>query len=722
MTERHPADRVLSEKNAKDLLKTYGIPVVPEIMARSIDEILQAAGKIGFPVVLKGWGSGLTHKTERHLVHLNLHELPAVREAAETMTRQAESALEGFLLQPQLTGKREWVAGFFRDPQFGPVVMFGWGGIFAEAMADVTFRLAPLTPQDASEMLDEIRARILLDAFRGEAAVRREELTATLQALSRMAGEHPEISEVDINPLITASDGHVRAVDALVVQTEDDRQPQFREPVAPSVVQSFFFPENVAFVGASNTIAKWGNMLLSNTICGGFQGGIYPVNPKGNEIMGMHTYRSIEAIEEPVDLAVVTIPAEAVPDIIPQLREKHIRHVLLITSGFGEIGSKGKAAEKAFVKMARNAGISIIGPNTMGICSPALSFYCTGIHVRPPAGSTAVASQSGNIGNQILAFAEEQGLGIRVFAGSGNEAMISIEDYLDFFGTDEKTHIILLYVESLKNGRRFFNLARRITPHKPVILLKGGQSRAGNRAAVSHTGALSSDTRLFKAMCRQAGILQVNETSELLDLAAAFESLPLPEGNRAAIMTLGGGWGVVAADQCAHYGLQVPVLTPEVIERIDRILPPFWSRTNPIDMVGQLDNTLPLRLLEELLQWEGCDAVISLGILGRRLILRRFLDSIHRIDPSYPEEALECKDDAYTEFEQYFIRRSILLMEKYRKPIYGVTIATQETDHRMYPLQDSRYQGVYYPTPERAVKAFARMYQYRLMKRKRMAT
>ncbi len=713
MNDQYPANEVLSGKDTKDLLITYGIPVVPESVALSIDDALQAAVEIGFPVVLKGLGASLTHKTERHLVHLNLHAVPAFRQAAETIVREAGDALEGFLIQPHLNGRREWVAGFFRDPQFGPVVMFGLGGIFAEALADVVFRLAPLTETDASGMLDDIRSNLLLDAFRGEAAVRRKQLTATLLGLSRMAEDHPEISEVDINPLITAPDGHVCAVDALIVKKMPGRIPKLRTPVAPAVVESFFFPESVAFIGASNTIAKWGNMLLTNAIGGGFSGRIYPVNARGGKIVGMQVFQSIEDIREKVDLAVVTIPAQQVADLIPPLRQHHICNVLLISSGFGEIGSAGKAAEQAFVDEAREAGIYIIGPNTMGICSPSATFYCTGIHVRPGPGATSVASQSGNIGNQILAFAEEQGLGIRVFAGSGNEAMITIEDFLEFFGTDEKTRIITLYVESLKNGRRFFDIARRVSSEKPVILLKGGQSGAGNRAAVSHTGALSSDARIFNAMCRQAGIIKVDETIELLDLAAAFDALPLPRGNRAAIITLGGGWGVVAADQCAKYGLQVPMLTPDIIERIDEILPPFWSRTNPIDMVGQLDNTLPLILLEEILKWEGCDTVISLGILGRRLVLRRFLDSIRKTDPAYPVENIKRKNEEYSDFESYFIRRSILLMEKYHKPIYGVSIVSGEDDRRIYPIRDSRCKGVYFPTPERAVKAFARMNQYR---------
>ena len=208
---------------------------------------------------------------------------------------------------------------------------------------------------------------------------------------------------------------------------------------------------------------------------------------------------------------------------------------------------------------------------------------------------------------QLMAFAEKQNIGIRGFCGSGNEAMITIEDYLDAFETDSLTRTVLLYVESIKNGRRFFESACRVGKKKPIVLLKGGQSKAGNRAASSHTGALTSDSKVFNAVCRQAGIIKVEQSMDLLDLAASFSSLPLPKGNRVAIMTLGGGWGVVTADLCSEYGLKVPELSPEIVKRLDELLPNYWSRSNPIDMVGENDNRLPMIVIQELLKWDGCD-------------------------------------------------------------------------------------------------------------------
>jgi acyl-CoA synthetase (NDP forming) len=348
----------------------------------------------------------------------------------------------------------------------------------------------------------------------------------------------------------------------------------------------------------------------------------------------------------------------------------------------------------------------------MGICNPHIHFYCTGFPAKPRAGSTTMVSQSGNMGVQLLAFAEQQGIGIRGFCGSGNEAMMCIEDYLDGLEVDTLTRTAVLYVESVKNGRRFFEGARRVGHKKPIVLLKGGESQAGKRAAASHTGALTTDKRVFDAVCRQAGIVKVDFPMELLDLGAAFSSLPLPKGNRAAIMTLGGGWGVVTADLCTHFGLDVIALSPDIIEAIDQILPPYWSRSNPIDLVGERDPNIPKAVLELLLKWDGCDAVINLGIVGRRQVLKSHGAAVLKADPTYSADLIKKIHEDFKKFEQDYIAQIIDLMETYHKPVYGVSMLPDEKHQTVYPHKNSAFKGVFFPTPERAVGAFAKMVQY----------
>jgi acyl-CoA synthetase (NDP forming) len=423
-------------------------------------------------------------------------------------------------------------------------------------------------------------------------------------------------------------------------------------------------------------------------------------------------FREIGDVPGTVDLAVITIPAKSVIELLPKLKEKGIHNVLLITSGFGETGAKGKALQQELVERARQEGLLILGPNTMGISNPYINLYCTGSPVRPKPGGTAVVAQSGNMGVQLLGFAEEQGIGIRGFCGSGNEAMITVEDFIDGFEIDDLTKIVILYVEGVRDGRRFYESARRLGQKKPIVLLKGGQSEAGNRAAASHTGAMTSNAKVFDAVCSQAGIVKVEQSMDLLDLAAAFSSLPLPKGNRVGVMTLGGGWGVITADLCARYGLVVPQLSPALMEGFDRILPAYWSRSNPVDIVGEPDNNLMTSIMEDLLKWDGCDAVINLGVLGRAIFFEGMANAAERADPTYSKEYFE-KAKAYMHtFEQEYLKLVARLMETYQKPVYGVSLLTGVKSQTVYTVEGSPYKPVFYQSPERAVKAYARMYEY----------
>ncbi len=702
----------LTEAEAKQLLKQYGIPVVQEKVVKTIAEAEITAEKFGYPVVVKGLGAKLTHKTEKGLVKLNLKHKKEVKAATVHIREAAGNDLEGFLVQPMLEGKREFVAGFFQDEQFGPTIMFGLGGIFTEAIGDVVFRLAPINENEAEKMINELHARKLLGDFRGESAPDMDSLVKTLVGLSRIGLEIPDIQEIDINPLLVAANGKVTAVDALIVLGEKDEKKEYPRPVDLKHVWKLFYPRSIAFVGASANFRKWGHLMFSGVIAGEYKGEIYLVNPQGGEIAGRKVFKTVTEIPDPVDLAVVTVPANKVLSLIPEFDQKKIKSVLLISSGFGEVGEEGKILENELVKQARDAGILIIGPNTMGICNPYISFYCVGSHVRPPAGGTVLLAQSGNLGTQILAFAAKEDIGIRAFCGSGNEAMITIEDYMEGFEVDDKTKTVVLYVESVKNGRRFFESAKRVGKNKPVIVLKGGRTEAGSNAAASHTGAMASDIKVFKAACRQAGIVQAESPMDLLDLSAAFSSLPLPKGNQVALLTLGGGWGVVASDLCEENGLIVPKLSEEVISKINKLLPPFWSHANPIDIVGEMNPETYMKILEELIQWPECDAIIHMGIIGRKIMIKAIMESTAIVNKKYDSKFVENALRYAEGFEKQTIEQTVKLMEKYNKPIIGVYLLNDDETRTVTEVNGGKYKGVNFITPEKAVKSLAKMYQY----------
>jgi len=700
----------LDESESKAFLREYDIPLVTEQTAFSADEAAQAAETIGYPVVLKGLVRDIGHKSEAGLVRLGLENADAVRGAYADM--EGTPGLKGVLVQPRVRAQREFLAGFFRDPQFGPVLMFGLGGIFTEALSDFSLRLAPVTEQETLGMLREIRGYSLLQGFRNQMAADEAALVRTLTGLGAMARDYPNIAELDINPLLVTGRGQVLAADALAVLKRDAGASRRRPAISPENTEQFFGPGSVAFIGASARMGKWGHLLVTNTLSGGFSGPVYLVNPKGGTIAGRQAYTSLASLPEPPDLAVVTIPAAQIPGLLDDLRQKGIRRMVLIASGFGETGAEGRELEDQLVDKANRLGITVLGPNTMGLCNPHHSFYCTGSIVQPRAGSTAMVSQSGNMGVQLLSFAEQQGIGIRSFCGSGNEAMLSVEDYLDYFAEDEKTRTVMLYLESPKDGPRFLEAARRTSGNKPIVLLKGGNTKEGSKAAASHTGAMSSDSAVFEGLCRQAGIINVDGPMDLLDLTAAFSSLPLPRGKRVAVVTLGGGWGVITADMCAQYGLELPELSRDILDFLDAELPPYWSRSNPVDLVGESDLALPVKTLEKLAAWDGCDAIINLGILGRRAFVREYLDAVGRIDPGYSASYLDEVDQELACFERDYVETAARLMETHEKPIFGVRLQSGESDRTIEEASCPRYQSVFYHTPEKAVKACAMMYRY----------
>lgn len=702
----------LTEIDAKRIFKAFDIPVVEEKLGFSPEEAGKKAIETGFPVVLKGMGSSILHKTESGLVCVGLSSKEQVEEAAGKMQKTSGHLIDVFLVQPQIEGNREFVAGMFRDPQFGPVILFGLGGVFTEALQDTVIKIAPLKNADMDDMFDQMTSKKLLGAFRGEKAVDRQALKSILKGLSTLALQFPQIREIDINPLIIQPDGSPLAVDGLIVLEEDKTAASVPVHIDKEAMRSCYYPQSIAFIGASSGIGKWGNMLVANTLSMDFKGKVYLVNPKGGKIFGKDVYKSINDIKDRIDLAVVTIPADRVIDLLPDLAKKNTKAVLLITSGFRETGEAGARLEETLVKEAKKARILIFGPNTMGICNPHANFFCTAAHVYPLPGSTALVCQSGNMGTQLLAFAEQQDIGIRAFSGSGNEAMVTIEDYMEIFETDDLTRTVVLYIESIKQGSRFFKSACRVSRKKPVVVLKGGRTQLGEQAASSHTGAMASDAKVFDAACRQTGIIQVEQPMELLDLSAVFSSLPLPKGKRVAIMTLGGGWGVIATDLCSEYGFEVPELSEDIIKKLNTILPPFWSHGNPVDIVGERDPSIPKTCMAELLKWGGCDAVIHLGIHGRKILGEKMAASILKTDPAVTPDQIQYLNDVMSDVESDYIEQIITLTETYEKPIIGVSLLTDEKSRTLYRSKSDTYKGVFFPSPERAVKALSGMVQY----------
>ena len=468
-----------------------------------------------------------------------------------------------------------------------------------------------------------------------------------------------------------------------------------------------FNPKSIALIGASNNLGKWGAIIFLNIVLGGYRGQLFPINPKEEKILGHKAYGRITQISDPVDLAIIAIPAHLTRESVQDCIRQGIRMAIVITSDFSETGEEGARLERELTQLARAAGLRLVGPNTMGIFSASASLTALMPPVRPRKGSVSLVSQSGNIGTQMLGWGEKFAVGFSKYVSSGNEGDLRAQDYLGFLGQDPETQVILLYVEGLDDGREFFEKAKKITPHKPIIAFKGGRTLAGSRAAKSHSGAMAGVIEIYEAAFRQAGILWASTPEEMLEWGAAFSSLPLLRGNRVAILTRGGGWGVITADACNELGLEVPPLDEAIIRKLDRLLPSYWSRGNPVDMVATIGTESYMKCLELLVSWEKVDGVISLS--GDAGPLARIIPDVKKkADPILPPEKLENISQQVSAARTQIYQRVGELVRKYQKPIFAVGPNVE----RGTGSDPSDFTLAQFRSPERAARAAGVLYQY----------
>lgn len=461
-----------------------------------------------------------------------------------------------------------------------------------------------------------------------------------------------------------------------------------------------FSPSSVAVIGASNTPGKWGFGVFDRTLRTTSAMRVYPINPGAQDVLGVKAYKSVMEVPEPVDLAVIVIPPQAVPAAMDDCVRKGVKAAVIISAGFKEIGGEGAELEEQVVGIARRGGIRFVGPNCNGHFNTAVDFHTTGA-VDTKKGPLALVSQSGNFGGYILQRGTARGIGFSKYVSTGNEADLHLEDYIEYFAEDENTKVIGAYVEGLRNGRRFLELAKRITKHKPIIIMKVGRTEEGSQAAQSHTGALSGSDREYDAAFRQFGVIRVDEVDDLFDVALALFRQPLPRGNRVGILTTGGGFGVVATDACRRLGLEIPPLTTETIETLSKYLPPRWPHANPVDMTGDMMGSYPS--LGTLLKAENIDAVLGVSCVG---LPSRDMD---RYSGAAKDKVREY-NQRMIEGELSLVDGLIERVDRYSKPLIITASANREESEAIAKLERN---GIYgYPTLEKGAKVLSYLVRY----------
>ncbi len=400
-------------------------------------------------------------------------------------------------------------------------------------------------------------------------------------------------------------------------QEEYSKRQAYREHIARSAgVRRILYPKSVAVIGASRDPDRVGGKVFRNLLFSGFGGTVFPVNPKTASVGGVLSYPTVEHIPGDVDLAVVIVPAQQVLEVIDQCARKKVAGIVIISAGFGEAGPAGVQRQTILKEKALSHGIRVIGPNCLGIINtdPQTSLNAAFAGGMPPRGSLSISSHSGALGLALLDYVKSNNLGIAHFASIGNRIDISSNDLLEFWEDDENTRVILLYLESFGNPRKFSRIARRLTRKKPIIAVKAGRSDVGGRAATSHTGALAGSDIAVDALFKQAGVIRVNTIEEMFNVAKTLAHQPLPKGPRLAILTNAGGPGVLAADAAVGWGLSVPSLSPETIRKLSDILPAEAALSNPVDMTASATGEQFAAALSVVLEDPGIDSVIVIDI------------------------------------------------------------------------------------------------------------
>jgi len=396
-------------------------------------------------------------------------------------------------------------------------------------------------------------------------------------------------------------------------------------------------PRSIAVIGASRRNLTIGNRLFRNLLQNEFTGVVYPVNPNAKVVAAVQTYPSVMDIPGEVDLAIIITPADTVSHLMEECGQKGVRGVIVITAGFAESSPEGKKKQDGVVEIARRYGMRIVGPNCMGIVNtdPEINMNATFSPTFPPIGGIAMGTQSGALGQSILAYAKNLNIGLSTFVSIGNRADVSSNDLLQYWEKDPSTRVILLYLESFGNPKKFVRIARSITPTKPVIVVKSGRTSAGFRAATSHTGALATGEVASDALFAQTGMVRVDTLEELFEVANLLYHQPVPQGKKVAILTNGGGPGIMTADACVDRGLELHILSDESISKLKSFLPSRASLTNPVDMTAEASAEEYSRSLEILLRDDGIDIVIVIFIPPILVRAEEVANAIRELAPEF---------------------------------------------------------------------------------------
>jgi len=589
--------KVITEELSKSVLKKYGVKVPGYALVNSTKEATKAAKRLGYPLVMKVVSPQILHKTDVGGVKVGLQNEKEVKKAFNDMYKRLSKKkgvqLKGILLEKMVPQGVELIVGLQNDPQFGPVIMVGLGGVLTEIFKDVAFRMLPITIADAKSMLDELKGAKILQGYRGTKPIDQTMLAKALVQISKLGVDNAAyFDSIDFNPIVVYPKSYY-VVDAKIILRKEKKENAISkaQPNA-EFMEKFFTPQSVALVGASATPGKIGNSVLDSLAKHDYKGKVYPINPKADEILGLKCFPSLEAIQDPIDLVVVCVDLSVTAPVLEACAKKGIHSVVIVSGGGKELGGERAAMEAEVKRISEANKIRIIGPNCIGMFNAANRLDCAfqgqARMIRAKLGDVAFLSQSGTMGISFLETADSFGLSKMV--SYGNRSDVDEADMIWYLANDPQTNVIALYVEGFGDGRKFVETAKRVMAekHKPVVIWKSGRTAAGAKQAASHTGSLGGSNAIIMGAFKQAGIISVDSYQELAGVVKALSWQPGAKGNGAGLVSNGAGPMIGAIDHFERLGLQVAKVSESTLAEMKAHYPPTYvlGTGNPVDVTG----------------------------------------------------------------------------------------------------------------------------------------
>ncbi|GFP30930.1 acetate--CoA ligase family protein [Candidatus Hakubella thermalkaliphila] len=662
----------LVEHECKEILEGMGISTTGHLVARSEDEAAEISNTIRYPVVLKIVSPDVVHKSDADGVKLNLKNEEEVRRTyRDIVSAFRYQRVMGVSVQKMARPGIEAIIGVTRDPSFGRVLMFGLGGVFVEVLKDVTFRILPVTEKDVTDMIEEIKGYPLLKGYRGH-AVDIPALKQLLLKISDLVTKFPEIKELDLNPVFLYPSGNM-VVDARMFIGEFTEEATVKSDKAQNL-HGLFYPDSIAVFGASNSEGKLGYNVFRNLLFHQFKGRLYPINPKSEYVQGIKAYKRITEVGEPVDLAIVVVPADAVPQVVEDCCKIGVRFIVVETAGFAETGEDGKKVQAKIKKIIEQSCCRVLGPNCSGVINTHHNMVQSiGLIGELGKGNIGLIAQAGVYAAGILTGLRHI-MDFGIVATIGNKMDISETDILEYLGEDDHIDVIAMYMEDVKSGRRFIDVANRVTKKKPIIVLKSGRTEAGKKAVSSHTSSLAGDDQINSAAFRQSGIIRARNNEHMFDLTKAFAKQPIPRSDGVLVITYSGSLGVAATDMLHLNGMRLAELEPGLKNRLLDILPDYVKTLNPVDYSFSMDAEQLRKTIEIGVE---SDDVGSFIVVLQGEILGSFMNTLKKIDYKHKPilSCVACKE---------FVMDDVIRMEKAGFPVYSTAETAAEVLATMY--------------------------------------